>query len=285
MFLAAVEAEVAQELSPGIAWPTIALIALIVPVHLAMLALGVSGMVSPWWLTVPLGLSAYVHYTPAHEAIHRNIVRSRRFDPANAAIGWWSALLTGMTWPLLSRTHIAHHAHTNSERDPDIFVRGSLPRLFAMAAFSVFANLMPLPFWRLIYGKNPPSLGYLDAWKVMPAREWHIHQVAHGLMCLGVWSAVATGHGPTMFALYVVPATIARLMIGVFLSWLPHSPWAHGDRYHVAKVRRGKLLALLALGHHVHLVHHLWPRVPFYRYAALYRRMAPVLKDRGVELA
>jgi beta-carotene hydroxylase len=285
MYLTTVEGDVARALSPAVAWPTLALIALIVPLHIALIALGLSGLMSPWWLTVPLGLSAYVHYTPAHEAIHRNIVRSRRFDPVNTLIGWWSALLTGMTWPLLSRTHIAHHAHTNSDRDPDIFVRGSLPRLFAMAALSVVTNLIPLPVWRPFYGKNPPSLGYLDAWKVMPAREWRLHQAVHFLMCAGVWSAVALGHGAEVFALYVIPATIARLMIGIFLSWLPHSPWSQGDRYHVATVRSGKLLALVAVGHHVHLVHHLWPRVPFYRYGTLYRRMAPLLHDRGVDLA
>lgn len=285
MFLKAIEEDVARALAPAVAWPTFALIAAIVPLHVALIALGLSGLVSPWWLTLPLGLSAYVHYTPAHEAIHRNIVRSRRFDPANAVIGWWSAILTGMTWPLLSRTHIAHHAHTNSVRDPDIFVRGSLLRLFGMAAVSIITNLIPLPFWKLAYGKNPPSLGYLDAWKVMPAREWRLHQTVHALMCAAVWSTVALGHGAQIFALYVVPAAIARLMIGIFLSWLPHSPWGHGDRYHVARVRKGKLLALFAVGHHVHLVHHLWPRVPFYRYGTLYRRMAPVLQDRGVELA
>ena len=285
MYLTAVEGEVARALSPAVAWPTLALIALIVPLHLALIAFGLSGLISPWWLTLPIGLSAYLHYTPAHEAIHRNIVRSRRFDPINAAIGWWSAILTGMTWPQLSRTHIAHHAHTNSARDPDIFVRGSLLRLVGMAAVSVVANLIPLPCWRLVYGRNPPSLGYLDAWKVMPAREWRLHQGVHFVMCAAVWGAVALGHGADAFALYVIPATIGRLMIGFFLSWLPHSPWAHGDRYHVARVRKGKLLALLAVGHHVHLVHHLWPRVPFYRYGALYRRMAPLLHDRGVELA
>jgi beta-carotene hydroxylase len=36
------------------------------------------------------------------------------------------------------------------------------------------------------------------------------------------------------------------------------------------------------MGHSLHLVHHLWPRVPFYRYHTLYRRLAPLLYDRGV---
>lgn len=284
MFLTAVEGEAAKALAPDVAWPTIFLTAALIPVHLALLALGLAGVVSPWWLTLPLGISAYLHYTPAHEAIHRNIVRSRRFDPINRAVGWWSATLTGMTWPLLLRTHLAHHAHTNADRDPDAFVHGSLGRLFLLAALSVFTNLLPVPVWRLIYGRDTPALGYLDAWKVMKACEWRAHQIAHTAMCLAVWTAVLTGYGVEAFALYVVPATIGRLLMGIFLSWLPHKPFAAGDRYKASLLRRGRLLALVSVGHSMHLMHHLWPRVPFYRYAALYRKLAPSLHDRGVRL-
>jgi beta-carotene hydroxylase len=284
MLLSAVEGETARALSPAIAWPTLLMVALIAPLHVAMLACGLSGILSPWWLTLPLGLSAYLHYTPAHEAIHRNIVRSRRFDSVNRLIGWWAGTLLGMTWPLLLRTHHAHHAHTNSGRDPDAFVQGSLWRLFALAALSVFTNLVPLPVWRAIYGRHTPNLGYLDAWKVMRGREWRTHQAAHGLMCVAVWSAVALDHGEAAFALYVVPATIGRLLMGIFLSWLPHRPFVAGDRYRATTLRRGRLLAFASVGHSLHLLHHLWPRVPFYRYGRLYRALAPVLHDRGVRI-
>jgi beta-carotene hydroxylase len=284
MYLTAVEGEAAAALAPDIAWPTILLIAFLVPLHVAMLALGLLGALSPWWLSLPLGLSAYLHYTPAHEAIHRNIVRSRRFDPFNRLIGWWSATLTGMTWPLLLRTHLAHHAHTNADRDPDAFVHGSLGRLLLLAVLSVFTNLLPVPVWRLIYGRDTPNLGYLDAWKVMKSGEWRVHQIAHTAMCAAVWAAVLTGYGVEAFALYVVPATIGRLLMGVFLSWLPHTPFRAGNRYEASLLRRGRLLAIASVGHNMHLMHHLWPRVPFYRYAALYRKLAPSLHDRGVRL-
>jgi beta-carotene hydroxylase len=284
MYLTAVESELARDLEPRIAWPTLALTLVLVPVHLALLAVGLSGAVSPWWLTVPLGVSAYLHYTPAHEAIHRNIVRVRGFDPGNRLIGWWAALLTGMTWPLLLRTHLAHHADTNGPRDPDGFVQGSLLRLCLLAAMSVFANLVPVRVWRRIYGERVPNLGYLDAWRYMPAADWRQHEAVHAVMCAAVWSAVLLGHGERVFALYVVPATIGRLLMGVFLSWLPHRPFIAGDRYAQATLRRGRLLALASAGHSLHLVHHLWPRVPFYRYHALYRRLAPLLHERGARV-
>lgn len=284
MLSTAIEGGAARQLSPAVAWPTIFLTLLLVITHVALLTLGISGTVSPWWLTLPLGVSAYLHYTPAHEAIHRNIVRSRRFDPVNAAIGWWTGLLTGMSWPLLLRTHLAHHARTNAHDDPDAFVHGSLRRLFAMAALSIGTNLIPVPVWGRIYGAAAPNLGYLDAWKVMRAREWRTHQIAHTLMCLGVWTAVLMGHGAAVFALYVIPATIGRLLMGIFLSWLPHQPFVADDPYRTATLRRGRLLAIASVGHSLHLMHHLWPRVPFYRYGALYRRVAPVLHERGARM-
>lgn len=282
MYQSAIEGELARDLVPRVAWPTIALALLLPIVHFGLLAIGLSSVLSPWTVTLPLGVSVYLHYTPAHEAIHRNIVRDPRFDPVNRIIGWWSAILAGMTWPLLLRTHLAHHAHTNSAHDPDSFVQGALARLFVMAAVSVLTNLVPLPIWRAIYGENTPNLGYLNAWRVMSAREWRRHQIVHGAMCAAVWIAVLLGHGEAAFALYVVPATIGRLLMGIFLSWLPHRPFSTGDRYALAAIRRGRGLRLVSMGHSLHLVHHLWPRVPFYRYQALYRRLAPLLYDRGV---
>lgn len=284
MLLSVVEGDAARALSPAVAWPTIVMISFLLPLQCELLALGVSGAVSPWLLTLPLSLCAYLFYTPAHEAIHRNIVRSRRFDPGNRLIGWWAALLTGMTWPLLLRTHLAHHAHVNSDRDPDAFVQGPLWRLFPLAALSVFTNLVPVPVWRLVYGRNTPDLGYLDAWKVMRAVEWRTHQLVHGLMCLGVWTAVTLGAAEVTFALYVLPASLARLLMGIFLNWLPHHPFSTGDRYQATTLRRGRLLTIASVGHNMHLVHHLWPRVPFYRYGALYRGIAPLLHDRGVKV-
>ena len=141
-----------------------------------------------------------------------------------------------------------------------------------------------MPIWRLIYGTHTPELGYLDAWKVMRPAEWRQHQLVHGAMCMGVWTAIGLGHAAEVFALYVIPATIGRLLIGIFLSWLPHRPYVTGDRYQATALRRGRLLAIASVGHSLHLIHHLWPRVPFYRYARLYNQLAPTLHERGAHI-
>lgn len=282
MLMSVVEGREARLLSPTVAWPTLLFAAILLPLHLALLGLGIADKVSLWLLTLPLGITSYAHYTLIHESIHGNIVRSRRFAPVNAALGWWGGLLLGTSWPLLRRTHLAHHAHTNGAGDPDTFVHGSLARLFALALLSVGANIVPLPVTARLLGWAKVELGYLDCHQVMSRREWRTHVAVHTLMCVAVWSAVGTGHAGAVFALYVLPATIGRLLIGIFLSWIPHHPFDASDRYKASRIIPSRLLAVLCIGHNMHLIHHLWPRVPFYNYARLYRRLAPVLWERGV---
>lgn len=279
-----VDGQEARALCPAIAWPTLALAAALAPVHMLLVAAGLSGVLPIWWLTPLLGLSAYAHYTIVHEAIHRNIVRSRRFDPVNGALGWWGSLTLGNTWPLFHRTHIAHHAHTNTDRDADLFVKGSLTRLIWLGLLSVPLNLVPVPLARRLFARLGLDIGYLDIEPLMPREEWRLHIGVHGLLCLAVWLAVALGFGAEAFALYVLPSAMGRLLIGVFLAWMPHHPFDDSDRYRTTRVLTSPLAKIMCMGHHLHLVHHLWPSVPFYRYPQLFALMRPALEERGARL-
>lgn len=284
MLASVVDGEEARALCPAVAWPTLALAATLFPSHLLLVALGLSSALPMWWLTPLLGVSAYAHYTVVHEAIHRNMVRSRRFEGVNQALGWWGSLMLGNTWPLFHRTHLAHHAHTNTERDADLFVKGSLLRLIWLGALSVLVNLVPVPIARRVFVRLGLDIGYLDIEPLMPRGEWRLHLVAHSALCVAVWTAVALGYGAEAFALYVLPASIGRLLLGVFLVWLPHHPFDDSDRYRTARVLTSPLARLMCMGHHLHLVHHLWPSVPFYRYPELFALMRPTLVERGARL-
>jgi fatty acid desaturase len=39
--------------------------------------------------------------------------------------------------------------------------------------------------------------------------------------------------------------------------------------------------AFLTLQQNLHLMHHLWPSVPFYNYGRLYARLRPALVEKG----
>lgn len=279
------ERRAARALSPDVAWPSLAFALLLPVLHLTLVWEGLTGRLNMWALTPALGFTAYMHYTIVHEAVHRNFVRRHRwFDPVNTLLGWVGSTMIGCSWPLLHRTHLAHHAHTNTDKDADIFLKGSFGRLIFLWLTSIPANLIPVPILKWAFDKLEYDSGYLNARGLMSAGEWRLHIAAHTAMCAIVWGAVALGYGAPMFALYVLPASIGRLLLGIFQQWLPHFPFEESSRYRTARIMRAPAGKLLAMGHDVHLVHHLWPSVPFYRYGRLYRQIAPLLAARGVRI-
>ena len=279
------ERAVARALSPEIAWPTILLAALLPIAHWSIIGLALAGGIGLWTAMPILGITAYMHYTIVHEAIHRNMVRRNRgFDQVNATLGWIGSLTLGCTWPQLERTHIAHHAHTNTDRDPDIFLRGSYARLLGLWVASIVANLIPVPVVKWAFDKAGWNTGYLDIRPIMSEREWQFHLIAHTAMCAFVWGMIALGHGASVIALYVLPASIGRILLGTFQQWLPHAPFLDASRYGQARITKVPGGPLWYMGHDVHLVHHLWPSVPFYNYGRFYRRIEPALIRKGIRI-
>lgn len=278
-----VERAAARALSPDVAWPTIVYAFALPLVHLAIVAAALTGRIGLWTATPILGFTAYMHYTIVHEALHRNLMRrSRAFDPVNTALGWIGSVAIGTTWPLLQRTHLAHHAHTNTGRDPDIFLKGSYARLLLIWTVSILANLIPIPLVKWLFDRIGFDTGYLDTDHIMSAGETRIHLLAHTGLCVFVWTMVALGYAPQVFALYVLPASLGRLLLGTFQQWLPHTPFVSGNRYLQARIMKVPLVGpLLYMGHDVHLVHHLWPSVPFYYYGRFYRQIEPILRAKG----
>lgn len=107
------EKRIARDLSPAVAWPTVAL-ALILPTSfMAIAALGFTGALPLWICTPLLALVSYAHYTLVHEAVHGNVVsKPRSLGWINTVVGWIGALGLGLGWPALQRTHVLHHSHT-----------------------------------------------------------------------------------------------------------------------------------------------------------------------------
>ena len=93
---------------------------------------------------------------------------------------------------------------------------------------------------------------------------------------------VRAGLGSEALFLWLVPAWLASALLAYLFDYLPHRP--HDDRGRWTNARillGGRLLTLLMAGQNYHLVHHVKPRVPFYRYGALYRELEPELERHG----
>jgi beta-carotene hydroxylase len=192
----------------------------------------------------------YCLYTVNHEAAHGNAHPNRH---VNIWLGRISAALEGMTFPLFRAIHMQHHAHTNDpERDPD-FIIGRQPRWL-------------LPVWtvmRLTYDNLFMVRNRLWAGRPQHFRE-HLFTVAIQV------AAVATGFaaGGFDFVLWgwIGPALVSGALLELTVAWAVHYPHESQHRLEHSRILHSKFLQVLTLNQNYHLVHHLWPRIPWFRY-------------------
>lgn len=271
------EKQIAKALSPAVAWPTLALAVALPSTFAAIVYLGLTDGLPLLVCTAVLSLVSYAHYTLVHESIHGNVVAGKpAWAWVNTIVGWIGSLGLGIGWPALQRTHVLHHSHTNTERDPDIFVKGTLLQLLGKWTINIARSLIPIflikfvaagPYDRLRNVFTTPDIIQISA-------------VTVATLALLV-AALLTGHFVDWLLLWFVPTRLAVLILNIFFQWLPHYPFDRTDRYGNTRISLWLGGTFLTLQQNLHLMHHLWPSVPFYNNARLYRALRPVLIEEG----
>jgi beta-carotene hydroxylase len=271
------EKRIARELSPAIAWPTLA-IALTLPIaHWTVVALGLAGALPLWACFAILTATGYAHYTLVHESIHGNLAPGfARLRWLNTLVGWVGALGLCHNWPMMLRGHALHHAHTNTDQDPDIHVKGTLGQLLAKWLVFVPISLLPPIVLKVV---APAQYRKLE--RILRGGEMLQASAVSVCLLLLLAAAVPTGHGLDWLFLLFIPSRVAALILQVCFSWLPHYPFDRTERYLNTRISIWSGGTVLLLQQNLHLMHHLWPSVPFYNYARLYRRLRPVLVAKG----
>ena len=79
----------------------------------------------------------------------------------------------------------------------------------------------------------------------------------------------------------VCPAYAIRGRADYYEPHAPHEVTVDVDRYRATVVRSGALWTFLLLGQNHHLVHHLFPAVPFHRLASVWRARRAELVAHG----
>jgi ring-1,2-phenylacetyl-CoA epoxidase subunit PaaE len=261
---------------PAFPRPTIALWIGALVVYGASTALAVTDA-WPWWIsTLVNGVAAFVLFTVAHEASHTAA-------SSQAAVNRWLGRLSlPFFTPLASHgvfrfIHMQHHRFTNHEdgSDPDHWTqRGP-------------AVLLPLRWLTVDLHYVRFYLGRIGSRPAAEKRETLLSFV----LVVGLLVVLAlTGHAFEVLVLYLVPGRIAVAILAWSFDWLPH----HGlrdtprsDRYRTTRniVGLERLLTPLMLYQNYHLVHHLHPVIPFYRYIAVWRRNEAAYLDRDPAMA
>jgi beta-carotene hydroxylase len=237
----------------------------------AALAVGTRG-----WATGTLSTAAvvtlhavalYVVFTPLHEAMHGI---AHRDDGVNEWIGRLAGALLTLTLPLFRAVHHEHHSHTNDPtRDPDHVV-ARRPRWL----LPVWTAGIVLSYRRHFYGRR--------LWRSTRDR-WESTGYDVALAAL-IAIAVATGHARALVVLWLGPAVLAVLFLGVAFDFVPHYPFDTTARYLDTRIYGGPVLNVVLFGQNQHLVHHLWTTIPWFRYRGVVREILPELVARGCRI-
>ncbi len=261
---------------PPVAWPTLALYA----GTLALFALEMVGvLVLGWspWVTVPMGTAVtFLMFSVLHEATHHAVGTSERLN------AWAGRLSVPFVAPygsfsMIRFIHIEHHRNTNEQKsvDPDAWTSEG-------------------PWWQLPFRWLTIDLWYfvfyLRRIPQRPRGEVAATSVAF-VAVLGAFGwLVAAGHGATLAVAFLVPQ---RLGLGVLAWWFDYLPH-HGlpftgrqDKYRATRIRVGGegWMTPLFVYQNYHLVHHLHPSVPFYRYLRAWRRNEQAYLDRNAAIS
>ena len=238
--------------TPRIAWPTLALLL----AALGVWALGIALVHAGYYAGTLLAIAgAYVSFTPMHDAAHRSVARPRWI---NELVGRVAVIPLFGPFPAVRYVHLEHHKHTNEpDADPDHW-SGRGPRL-----------LLPL---RWLTQDFHYYAVYATASR--PRRERIEAYATLALLVAVAAILVASGHGRTVLFGWLLPARLAIAILAFAFDYLPHRPHAvpaKQDRFAATHIFEGRLKYAATLGQSLHRVHHLYPGVPFYRYAALWR--------------
>jgi fatty acid desaturase len=229
------------------------------------------------WVAAPLTAVWLTWYgSLQHETIHGHPSASRRVNKRVASL----PLSLWIPYRLYRLTHLQHHRHggrrlTAVGDDPETFYqppgslsgRGTIRRVL----YAVNRTLAG----RLAMG---PAICVLRFWaeearKVAVGNRrhraiWLRH--AFGVALVLVWTRWICHIPSVVYVLLVVYPSISMTLLRSFVE---HRADADPSRRTVA-VETGWMLAMLFLNNNLHIAHHAYPRVPWYRLPRVWRQMA-----------
>lgn len=277
--LDAVALEAAKRHMGSVAWPTVILGVAVAAGYVATPILVVTDFM-PLLLAVPLmAFFTYAAYTVLHDAAHGSISGSNGgLRWLNEAVGYIAAWILMIPMTAHRHEHLAHHRHTNQpDGDPDYVV----------------ADMTRSPLRAIRAAEKM----YIGQFRYYRDNRWHKGPRSQNLyLCLEVIAAwvprlafVLAGFWLEGLALFVIAGGVGFAVLMYLFAYIVHRPHETVGRYvdtstFVVNGAMGKLVTALWGYQNYHSVHHLFPRVPFYKYRVLFDEIEPVMVARGAPI-
>ncbi|MCK4867867.1 MAG: fatty acid desaturase [Alphaproteobacteria bacterium] len=268
------ETEAAKRNMPEIAWPTILLAAGLLTGFALSCWLALSG-VWPMWLAAMLNtVIIYALYTPVHDASHSAIVpRIKGLRWVNTAVGMACAAPLWIFFHEHRKSHFQHHARTNMEGDPDLWAKGSFARVTLIQVPLLLVNYFnPVALWRACIGLR------------LSAGERLETMALFALYTATAAAIVAAGYGMELAILWLAPWFVGLHVMQMLFGWAPHHDHSETGRYRDTRIAEFPLADFLTLQQNLHLIHHMLPSVPWYRYRAVFEEIRPILIENNVRI-
>jgi beta-carotene hydroxylase len=236
--------------------------------------LTLAGIIPMWLGAIGNTVFLYALYTVVHEAVHSNISSRRKnlrwIDPVAGII---ACAPLWLNYHQHKRQHMAHHAHTNEETDPDIYARGS------------FLGWVFLRLPVALLGYFNPLQQYRDCKRFGCTRNEFVYTaISFTAYAAAVVVLVAAGYWREVLFLWFVPWWIGQTAMLTFFTWTPHHDHHETGRYRNTRVSLFPFANFLLQGQNYHLIHHMMPAIPYYRYKPVFDELRPVLEAKGVRI-
>ncbi len=254
---------VAQQLSGKFAWRSIVWFLGVLAGVGAVSAATVTGHL-PYWAAMPINaFLIYGIFATLHEAVHDNVVgRHRGLVFIEHLVGHISGFVLLAPYPGFRALHLHHHQHTNDPvEDPDYWVKDS-NYLRVILRCLVIQPIYVWHLWKI--ARNP---------RIMRAFVFEILYILSYIPIIA--GAYWLGFGNQLVLLWIVPAYFGVCLCPLMFDWPVHHPHDNRGRYTGTAILLFPrplryVMEIAFLGHSYHLMHHLFPRIPFYHYGKAY---------------
>ena len=252
-------AQISKRHSGMIAFPTIGLALLIFCLYIFVLFMFASGYLGPLISTLLLGILTFASYTPLHEAVHGNVGGSnRKYKWLDYVVGLLMSPLISIPFNSHKKEHLAHHAHTNSDEDPDVH----LQNMFESVKDCYRETL------RAIKTQNTFVMDNFTRTEIAVTIGWRLLFVL----------STGVGSVPVLFFGWFSGAFLTTFLF----SYLPHQPFKDAARWKNTNIQLFSVswFENLMFQQNLHAVHHLFPRVPFYNYRKVFDKLEPSMRKK-----
>lgn len=263
------EIVIGRQYRPAVAWPTLILLFGVYAGLLTSTILVLNDQMAIWLGAIINGIILYGTYTVVHEGVHDNIIRNRStFRWLNMTAAFLAAIpLWILIYPHRS-SHVVHHKKCNTDDDPDIYARGS---------FGV------VTFWKIplaILSQFNPIIQYQQGIQYQLSRRQRYLSIINYLFYVVIVTVIiGLGYGYELLVLWFVPFFVGYTLMLVFFTWIPHHPHTVTGRYHDTRCSLWAGGNLLTQGQNYHLIHHMMPWIPWYRYEEVFTEIRPWLEQ------